>query len=56
MEVKHGNVDIVEELCMVFHGVAAREEYDDLLFEILLQECEEEEKAAIGGADNVSLR
>lgn len=56
MEVQNGDVDVVEELGVIFYRITAREEDDNLLFEVFLEEGEEEEEAAVGGADDIALR
>lgn len=38
MEIQNGDVNVVEQLAVVLDGSAAREEDDDLLFEVLPQE------------------
>lgn len=56
MEIKYGNVNIIEQLSVIFHGITAREEHDDFLLHVFSEEGEEEEEAAVGGANNVALR
>lgn len=55
VEVQDGDVDVVEEFCVVFYGVAGGEEDDYFLFEVLFEEGEEEEEAGFGRADDVAL-
>jgi len=38
MQIQNWNIDVVEEFAVVFDGRAAREEYNDLLLEVLPQE------------------
>ena len=56
MKIQYWNVDVIEEFGVVFDGIAAGEEDNDLLLEVFFEEGEEEEEAAIGGADDVALR
>jgi hypothetical protein len=42
VQLQHGKVNVVEELCMVLDAVAAGEEDNDLLLEIALEEREQE--------------
>lgn len=55
MEIQDGYVDVVQELGVIFYRITTREEDDDLLFEVFLEEGEQEEEATIGGADDISL-
>lgn len=55
MEVKDGNIDVVQQLGVVLDRIATREEDDHFLFHIFLEEGEEEEESAVGGTDNVAL-
>ena len=55
MNVQDGNVNVVEQLRVVLDAVAAAEEDHDFLFQVLLQEREEQEKAAVCRADDVAL-
>jgi N-acetylglutamate synthase/N-acetylornithine aminotransferase len=40
---------------MVLHRVATTEEHDDLLLEVLLEECKEEHEPLIRVADDITL-
>jgi hypothetical protein len=35
VQIQHRDINVVEQLCVVFDGVAAREEDDNLLLEVL---------------------
>lgn len=41
---------------MILDGIAAAEEHDDFLFQVLFEEREEQEETPVGGADDVTLR
>ena len=56
MKVEHRNVDIIQQLGMIFDRVAAGEEDNDLLLSVFTQEGEQQEKPPIGGADDIALR
>ena len=47
VKVQDRNVDVIQQLGVVFDRVAAREENDDLLLHVLFEEGEEEEEAAV---------
>ena len=47
MKVEYWDVDVVEELSVVFYGVATREENNDLLLHVLFEESEEEEEVEV---------
>mmetsp|Transcript_24334 Transcript_24334/g.55494 ORF Transcript_24334/g.55494 Transcript_24334/m.55494 type:complete len:394 (+) Transcript_24334:148-1329(+) len=53
--VHDGHVDVVEELGVVFDGVAAAEEDHDFFLSVFFEEGEEEEEASVGGHRHVSL-
>ena len=55
MQVKHGEVDVVEKFGMVFHTSTAGEENDDLLLEVAFEEREQEQEALVGITDYVAL-
>jgi hypothetical protein len=55
MKVEDRDVDIVEQLAMIFYGVTTREEDDNLFLHVLFQKGEEEEEAAVGRANDVTL-
>ena len=55
VDVAHRDVDVVEQLGVVLHGVARGEEHHDLLLQVLLQEREEEQEALLRGHDAVPL-
>jgi hypothetical protein len=61
MKVQHRNIDVIQQLRMVFDRVAAGEEYDDFLLRLLIahvlfQERKEQKESSVGRADNISLR
>lgn len=47
MQVQNGYVDIIEQLSMVFDRVAAAEENDDFLAEVLLEKREQQQEALV---------
>lgn len=47
MKIEHGDIDIVEQLCVVFDGVTAGEENNNLLLHVALEESEQEEEPSI---------
>lgn len=55
MNVQDGNVNVVEQLRVVLDAVAAAEKHHDLLLQVLLEKGEKKEKAAVRGADDVTL-
>lgn len=55
MQVKHGDIDVIEQLSVVFHRVAAGEENDNLLLAVFAEEGEEEEKPSVRRTYDVSL-
>lgn len=55
MEVENGDIDVVKKLAVVLNRLARREEYDDLLLEVLAEEGEEEEESLVAVADDVAL-
>lgn len=48
-------VDVVEEFRKVFDRIARRHEDDDLLFEVLFEECEEKKETHIAWDNDISL-
>jgi len=42
VQIQHRNIDVVEEFAIVLDRSAAREEYDNLLLQVLPQESEKE--------------
>ena len=42
-----GDVDVIEQLCMVFDGGAGREEHHDLLAQVLFEEGKEQQEALL---------
>ena len=56
MQIQNRCVNVVQQLRVIFDGIAAGEEDDDLLLKVFFEEGEEEEEAAVGGADDVALR
>ena len=55
MEVKHRDIDVVQEFGVILDRITAREEYNHLFLHVLLEERKEEEETAVGGADDVAL-
>ena len=47
VEVKYWHIDVIEQFGMVFDGIAARKEHDNLLLEIALEEGEEKHETLI---------
>lgn len=47
MDGHDGQVDVVEQLVVVFHGHAGREEDHQLLLAVLLQEGEQQQEALL---------
>jgi hypothetical protein len=39
VKVENRNVNIIQQLAMVFDRIAAGEKYDNFLFEVLFEEC-----------------
>jgi hypothetical protein len=61
MKVQHRNINVIQQLGMVFDRVAAGEEYDNFLLRLLVahvlfQECKEQKESSVRRADDVSLR
>lgn len=56
MNTHDWHVYIVEEFVMEFDGEAGIEEDHDLLFTVLLQECEEQKEALVRRANNITLK
>ena len=48
-------IDVVQQLIVVFHGLTGRKEDHQFLLPVLLKECKEEEESLFGRTDNVSL-
>ncbi|KAG5461665.1 MAG: hypothetical protein BJ554DRAFT_6101 [Olpidium bornovanus] len=55
VEVQDWYIDVVQQLRVVLDRIAAREENDDLLLEVLFQEREEEEEPLFRIAHHVAL-
>jgi hypothetical protein len=55
VKVKNGNVDVVKEFAVILNRLAAREEDNDFLLEVLAKEGEEEEESLVAIADDVTL-
>lgn len=55
MKVKDWDINVVEQFGVVLDRVAAREEDDDLLLDVLSQECEEQHESLIRVAHHVAL-
>jgi hypothetical protein len=55
MKVEDRDVDVVEQLAVILYGVTTREEDDNLFLHVLFQKGEEEEEAAVGRANDVTL-
>jgi hypothetical protein len=55
MKMQHRHIDIVHQLPMIVHALTAREEHNDLLPHVLLQEREEQQEPPVGLADDVAL-
>jgi hypothetical protein len=55
MKCKDCYIDIVQQLGVIFYGIATGEEDDDFLPSVFLEEGVEEEEALVGLANNVSL-
>lgn len=47
MQIEHGNVNIIQQLSVVFHRLAAGEEHNNFLLDIFLQEREQKQKPPI---------
>ena len=52
---QHGQVNVVQQLRVIFDRVAAGKENDELLLEVLLQEGKQEQEALVRFAENVAL-
>ena len=55
MKIKYGDVNVVEQLAMVFDRVASRKEDDDLLLDVFLEERDKEEEPPAGRTHDVAL-
>mmetsp|Transcript_58731 Transcript_58731/g.182443 ORF Transcript_58731/g.182443 Transcript_58731/m.182443 type:complete len:206 (+) Transcript_58731:630-1247(+) len=55
VDADHRDVDVIQQLIVELHGIAGREEDHDLLVSVLLQECEQQQEAALGRYDDVAL-
>ena len=55
MQIQNRRINIVQQLRVVFDGIAAGEEDNNLLLKVLFEEGEEEEESAVGRADDVAL-
>ena len=47
VQIKHGKVNIFQQLSVVFHRLAAREKHNNFFLDILLEEREQEQKPPI---------
>jgi hypothetical protein len=56
MQVKDGDIDIVEQLRIILDSIAAGKENNDLLLEVLLQEGEQQQEANVAVNDDIALR
>lgn len=55
VKVEDGDIDIVQQLRVVFHWITARKEDNDLLFQILLQKCKQQHKPLVGITNDIAL-
>ena len=55
VQVQNGQIDVVEEFGVVLDTVTRREEDDDLLLGVLLEECEQQLEPHVTLADDVTL-
>ena len=55
MNILDGDVDVVKQFGVVFHGTACREEYHTFLIFVLLDECKQQHKPLITRTNHVPL-
>lgn len=56
MQVEYRNINVVQQFSVVFHGIAAREEDNGFLLQVLFEKGEKKKETAIGGAHDIALR
>jgi hypothetical protein len=55
VQVQNGNIDIVQQLCVVLYRIATAEKDDDLFLEVALEKAKQEEEPLVALAHDIAL-